>query len=537
MTKLQEIQQTLKKGIVENPRILWALSSVAFNRCKSANTRMLEAFIATKNAQRPTRAVTNYVGSLQINYAENAAAATELLSSVDNLVSYMRNVTNYAPDYDYTIEQSDDYDVAIKNKTKHDIVTSRSWGNFDSGEVISPILASNTVISAAGPFEIAAPVTYTIDGTAYVVPASSCYIRSKVGPFVFAVNGSLGIKIDDDLTTVDFVAGTYSAAQVVALLEAADITCYAEDNIVTINESQKVVAVAGYGATVLGFPIGVTRTGALYTDCDDIAELLGATVERTRSSVLVDVQNSTCALPDGILVLTSAPYGSYLIRAGQVLPYLVGPLTEYSGTGWLLTERLAISKPNAFSITAVSDPLGLAQNSDGESNVLPDIFQIVAYVGDSLFGYSSEGPVSVKITKVSPGSTITVDSEVGNISNWRLEPTQYVLGKSIQALRSKIQNMVTLLNVTAPQNEVEYQQYLSSVALAEQIYQSIRYTIVSACAANANNSASAIYADLKRNGYDLASNKLAAGEVSSFFLLNDITASSAKMLSVYRSSL
>jgi hypothetical protein len=97
--------------------------------------------------------------------------------------------------------------------------------------------------------------------------------------------------------------------------------------------------------------------------------------------------------------------------------------------------------------------------------------------------------------------------------------------------------MVTLLNATTPQNEVEYQQYLSSVALAEQIYQSIRYTIVSACAANANNSASAIYADLKRNGYDLASNKLAAGEVSSFFLLNDITASSAKMLSVYRSSL
>ena len=130
MTKLQEIQQSLKKGIVESPRLLWALSAAAFTRVKSANDKMLAAFIATKNAQRPTRAYSNFTGQQQIDYAENTRAAKELVDSIDALVSYMKNATEYTPDAEYFLAESDDYDTAVLNKAKFDVVSSRPWGNF-----------------------------------------------------------------------------------------------------------------------------------------------------------------------------------------------------------------------------------------------------------------------------------------------------------------------------------------------------------------------------------------------------------------------
>jgi len=94
------------------------------------------------------------------------------------------------------------------------------------------------------------------------------------------------------------------------------------------------------------------------------------------------------------------------------------------------------------------------------------------------------------------------------------------------------------LNVDPPQNAAEYTDYLERLSAAEELYKRIRPRLVAASTYSANNDASqSMYAELKASKYDIAADTLARGEISSFFLLNDITASSAKMLSVYRSSL
>lgn len=538
MTKLQEIQQSLKKGIVESPRLLWALSAAAFTRVKAANDKMLAAFIATKNAQRPTRAYGNFTGQQQIDYAENTRAAKELVDSIDALVSYMKSATEYTPDAEYFLDESDDYDTAVLNKAKFDIVSSRPWGNFDSGRSLEPIITENVVSSATGPFIVAAPVTYTIGEESVTIPASSAYVRSKAGPFTLTAPGTIVVKIGETNKSASFIAGAYTAAQVASILDAADIPAYAEENIVTINASERTTVSAGYVAQILGFPIGTTRTGALFTDCDDIAELLGATVTRSRNSYFVEIDNGTTSLPDGVVTLISSPFGTYRIKSGEVLPYLGGTVTNYSGPGWLVTESLLLSASTAFAVSSSgADPLGIVGDSSGESNVLPDTFTIVPYVGDKITAYYAGLREEVTITKVLLGKRVTVNNPIGPATGWRLSPKEYILGKNVQAVRASALNIYALLNVPAPGNQAESDVYKEALASAESIYQSIRGAIASSCADAQNKVASATYTELRDYKYDLAADTLAKGNFTSFFLLNDITASSAKMLSVYRSSL
>lgn len=538
MTKLQEIQQSLKKGIVESPRLLWALSAAAFTRVKSANDKMLAAFIATKNAQRPTRAYSNFTGQQQIDYAENTRAAKELVDSIDALVSYMKNATEYTPDAEYFLAESDDYDTAVLNKAKFDVVSSRPWGNFDSGSSLAPLITENVISSVAGPFIIAAPITYTVDGENITIPPSSAYVRSKTGPFTLTTSGALVVTIGETDKSASFVAGTYTAAQVASILDAADIPAYAEENVVTINASARTTVSAGYVAQILGFPIGTTRTGALFTDCDDIAELLNATVTRSRDSYFVEIANGLTSLPNGIVTLISAPFGTYRIKNGQVLPYLGGSITNYSGPGWLVTESLVLSSPTPFTVSSSgADPLGIVGDSSGESNILPDAFAIVPYVGDKITAYYAGLREEVTVTKVLLGKRVTVNNPIGPATGWRLFPKEYGLGKNIQAIRASALNIYALLNVPVPSNQAESDAYKEALLSAESVYQSIRGVIGSSCAEAQNKVASSTYTELRDYKYDLAADTLAKGNFTSFFLLNDITASSAKMLSVYRSSL
>ena len=545
MTKLSDTQAALQRAIHENPRVLWALSSVAIAKCRAADKAFLSEVVAAKNAARPTRAYNNFTGSLSVNTTALQLKSKALLDSIDYVIAYTNSVKDYVPDSSYELIESSDYDTAVRNKGLHSIVTDRPWGNFDSGKTLVPVLSEYQITSANGPFKVQAPVTYTVKGVAVQIPASVSYVRSRREPFVFSVVAALQVKMAGVPTACVFPVGTYTAAQVVTILEAAGIESYAEDGIVTINDTDSAEVIATPAAAVLGFPVGTTRTTAPYTDCDDVAELLGASVVRNTLSQEISVVEGMLVsdhddvIGDALLSILKYPFGTYLVKNDEVAPYFGGALEEYQGPAWILQERLDFVDSAPFAITSSgADPLNIVGKSSGKSNVLKDTFSIVPRVGDIILGMIAGLPDQVVVTSVLAGKSVTVNKEVYSVRDWKLVPPHYIKCDALKSLRSSVAKIYDYLNVRQPENKAEMDAYMERFAEAESLYNKIRPKLSENSASDANNEVSnAIYADLRQSGYDIAADTLARGDISSFFLLNDITANSAKMLAVYRSSL
>ena len=545
MTKLTDAQNALRRAIHENPRVLWMLSSAVIATCRNANKNFLSAIIAAKNAQRPVRAYENFTGTLAIDTEALRKSCETLLNALNAVATFSSNISEYVPDFPYTLPESTNYDAAVRDKSMYDVVTSKPWGNFDSGKSLTPVISTYQKFSGYGPFEVAAPITYTVDGTEVQIPASGAYVRSREEPFVFSNFSELKVRTDAGTTSFTFLPATYTADLIVSELDSVGIAAYAENGIVTLTDPDSVEVLASPAAAVLAFPVGTTRTTRPFTDCDDVAKALGASVQKDTLSLDIAISDGKLVsdhddlIGDCILSLLKFPYGTYLVRDDVVLPYFGTGITAYQGPGWLMKERLVIESPTAFSVSSDgADPLGLVGEAAGTSKVLKDTFSIVPRVGDVIKCTVAGERTQLTITAVRPGVSVTVDETVGDVTDWKLMPKHYMLCEDLKALRTSMSKIYKYLNVDPPQNTAEYTDYLERLSAAEELYKRIRPRLVAASTYSANNDASqSMYAELKASKYDIAADTLARGEISSFFLLNDITASSAKMLSVYRSSL
>jgi hypothetical protein len=541
MIKLKEVQQTLRTAIHENPRLVWEFSSTRVAQCRTATKALLQEFVNARNAQRPQRGLSTFTGTLVIDVQALSRAASSLQSSLTNLQDFYSTAQKYVHEEEYVVESSDDYDTAVSRAVARDQVAARIWGNGEFGDLLTLLPDTYRVVSANGPFSVPEGVTYTIAGEEIELPPSLSYLRSKAGPFTF-INISdpylLEGTIGGDPFVISIPSGVLTADGLRALLQAADIASYVENDVVTVVDTEEVQFLASPACTTLGFPVGKTRSSAVFTDCDDIATLLGAEVLRNSNAISVIISEGACDLDNGVLVLSSAPYGTYLVKNHEVLPYLSGSVTDYSGPAWFHQEQLQIARTSQFSVTTNStDPLEIVKPAVSETTRIKDVFSIRPFVGDVLTGWSEGRRATVNITKVQPGA-VTVNFPLRELRNWELKGNaQHMCSLVLQALPT-VQKLAVMLNTATPQNAAEWESYKQLLSDAEQLYASIRPLLASTTSMGTKNSAAAtVLSELSQAKYDLAVDSLVAGDISSFFLLNDITASSAKMLAVFRSSL
>jgi hypothetical protein len=538
MIKLKEVQELLQKSLYENPRTVWDFSSTRVASCRAANKNFLDALIATKNAKRPTRSVPNFTGSNSLDVSKIRSSAVELSSTLTALNTFYDNARKYVHTGDYSLATSDDYDTAVENKISYEQVTARVWGNEEFGDSLTLLPSEHFITSLAGPYAVPLPITYTIGTQEVEIPESYSYLRTLPGPFNFPHPYLLEGTIGAVEFSVEIPSGIHTANEISAILDAEGIGNYAEDNVVTVVDVEEVVFSASPACSILGFPSGKTRSNSMFTDCDDVANLLGAQVLRDRQSLVVSISGGKCMIPDCVLVLTQPPYGTYRVRDYEVFSYLGGSVADYDGAAWTIREQLRISRNSAFSITTDStDPFGIVGSSTFSTTAVKDTFTIRPFVGDVLTGYSDGQKATARITKVSDGS-LQINTNVADWTMWHLRGSaQYMCELVLKALPT-VKKIESLLNVSEPTNESEWNKYLQDLDEAETLYRGIRPLLTSTTVTGTKNTtATYILSELNQAKYDLAANALTSGELTSFFLLNDITASSAKMLAVYRSSL